>query len=59
LKIKKIGIPAMVEILDILDPDKNRVSSFYVYDSYSKELKDVRDRIKKLIGVDGIVAGGK
>lgn len=33
-------------VVDILDPDHLKISSFYIYDSYSKELALLRSRIK-------------
>lgn len=33
-------------IIEALDPDKDRTPTFYVYDSYSSELKSIRDRKK-------------
>lgn len=34
------------EVLDILDPDGLKTGSFYIYDSYSKELGDIRIQIR-------------
>lgn len=34
------------EVIDILDPDHNRILAFYVYDSYSPELSALRSKIK-------------
>lgn len=34
------------KVIDILDPDSNRIMTFYVYDSYSPELASLRSRIR-------------
>ena len=34
------------QVVDILDPDANKILSFYVYDSYSPQLAALRTRIK-------------
>lgn len=36
----------MDEVVDLLDPDGLRISSFYIYDSYSPELGELRKVIK-------------
>lgn len=46
LAIKAIKLPDLEHILDLLDPDGNRITSFYIYDSYSEELKKLRDKLK-------------
>ena len=38
----------MEEVLDILDPDKKRISPFYLSEQYTKELWDVRNEKSKL-----------
>ena len=43
-----IEIPDLNSIISILDPENNRIPSFYIYDSYSSELAGVRKEIKKL-----------
>ena len=43
-----IKLHSLSNVIDILDPDKNRVLSFYIYDSYSEELSGVRARVKAL-----------
>ncbi len=37
-----VTVPDLSEPLDILDPEGQRVPSFYVYDSYSPKLKELR-----------------
>ena len=38
----------LTKLLDILDPDGGRVSTFFIYDSFSEKLAELRDRKKKL-----------
>lgn len=35
------------KVVDILDPDKLRIPSFYIYNSYSTELASIRKKIEK------------
>jgi len=44
--INAITLPDLEHVLNLLDPDGNRITSFYIYDSYSPELKTIRDRLK-------------
>ena len=48
--ITAIGLPDLVMVVEILDPDKLNIPSFYVYDSYSEELKQVRKQMRVLQG---------
>jgi len=41
-----INFPEIESLIDILDPDKVRMSNFYIYDSYSPELESIRTQIK-------------
>lgn len=43
-----IEIPDLNQLISILDPENNRVPSFYIYDAYSKELATARKEIKEL-----------
>jgi DNA mismatch repair protein MutS2 len=43
-----IEIPDLNQVISILDPENSRVPSFYIYDTYSKELAAVRKEIKDL-----------
>lgn len=52
LKLGVIEIPDLEDVVKILDPDGMRVESFYVYDSYSKELGRIRGELKKLQGLE-------
>lgn len=36
------------EIIDVLDPDKERIPTFYIYDSYSETLKRIRTQKKSI-----------
>lgn len=36
------------DVIDILDPDGLKIASFYIYDSYSEELAEIRKKIKVL-----------
>lgn len=45
--IEAVELPELHDPLDILDPEKQRIASFYVYDSYSEELQQMRSRLKK------------
>ena len=48
--ILAVGLPVLVRVVEILDPDKLNIPSFYVYDSYSEELKQVRKQMRVLQG---------
>ena len=45
-ELKDFDLESMEEMIDALDPDKDRLPTFYVYDSYSLGLKMVRDKKK-------------
>ncbi len=51
LNLCVVRIPDLEAVVKILDPDGMRVESFYVYDSYSKELGRVRSELKRLQGL--------
>lgn len=48
--IVAVGLPDLSEVVSILDPDSLNIPSFYVYDSYSEELREVRRQMRKLQG---------
>ena len=48
LNITAVEIPLLDKVVDILDPDGLNIPSFYVYDSYSDELREVRKQMKAL-----------
>ncbi len=39
-------LPNLEKVLNLLDPEGNRVGSFYVYDIYDPELKAIREKLK-------------
>ena len=45
-----VGLPHLEKVVEILDPDWVNIPSFYVYDSYSDELREVRKQIKAIQG---------
>ncbi len=47
LHISKIKIHSLEEVLDILDPQKKRVPTFYIYEAYSEVLKEIRELKEK------------
>lgn len=49
-RIIAVGLPALGKVVDILDPDKLNIPSFYVYDSYSDELRQIRKQMRELQG---------
>lgn len=48
--IVAVGLPELKKVVDILDPDSLNIPSFYVYDSYSEELREVRKQMRALQG---------
>ena len=42
-----VEIPILDEVINILDPDGLRISTFYIYDSYSEQLKDLRNLMRQ------------
>ena len=49
-KIIAVGLPHLEKVVEILDPDRSNIPSFYVYDSYSEELRMVRKQMRDLQG---------
>ena len=45
LEFELIDLPDLSEVINILDPEKTRITSFYVYDVYSAELAILRKSI--------------
>ncbi len=45
--IDAVTLHSLEDIIDNLDPQGNRITSFYVYDEYSTELKDLRRIVKE------------
>lgn len=48
--IKAVNLFDLKDVTGILDPDKTNIPAFYIYDSYSKELMEVRKQMKNLSG---------
>jgi len=46
--IKTDKISDLEDVIAILDPDKTRIPQFYIYNSYSADLKTIRDKMKQL-----------
>lgn len=44
LEIDELELVELDEIVDLLDPEKNRIQTFYIYDNYSKKLKNIREK---------------
>jgi len=42
-----VAIPDLNEVITILDPDGLKMASFYVYDSYCQELKELRIQMRQ------------
>ncbi len=55
--IGAVNLPDLMGVVDILDPDGLNIPSFYVYDSYSEELMQIRKRMKQISGYDKEVEG--
>ena len=45
--ISPIDLPNLEGVIALLDPDGNRIPSFYIYDAYSAELAAIRKEIKR------------
>ena len=50
LNIKAVRLPNLEDVVKILDPDSLNIPSFYVYDSYHPELKEIRKEMRSLQG---------
>ncbi len=55
--ITAVNLPDLNDVVAILDPDKLNIPSFYVYDSYSQELMQVRKQMKAISGYGQEVEG--
>ena len=42
-----VEIPALDEVITILDPDGMEIATFYIYDSYCAQLKDLRSQMRQ------------
>ncbi|QEK13265.1 DNA mismatch repair protein MutS [Crassaminicella thermophila] len=45
---KNLKIMPMPSLMDLLDPEKSGVNTFYIYDAYSKKLQTIRKKIKDI-----------
>ena len=45
-------LPALTEVLVVLDPENRRIPHFYIYSLYSQELTELREQIKLNYGTD-------
>lgn len=48
LNINDIKFYSLEELVNILDPEKKRIPTFYIYDNYSEKLRKVREEKRKL-----------
>lgn len=48
INIKAIKFSSLNEVINILDPEGKKISTFYIYDSYSEALKNIRAKKRKL-----------
>ena len=42
-----VGVPDLNEVITILDPDGLKMATFYVYDAYCQELRDLRSQMRQ------------
>jgi len=48
IDIKTIKFNSLNEVMDILDPEGKKISTYYIYDSYSEALKNIRTEKRRL-----------
>ncbi|MBP3671869.1 MAG: hypothetical protein J6J06_07895 [Bacteroidaceae bacterium] len=48
LQLTAIELPSLQAVVDILDPDHTHIPSFYIYDSYSPQLQEVRKQLRAI-----------
>nr|WP_269077459.1 hypothetical protein [Caldanaerobacter subterraneus] len=48
LDIEDIKLVSLTPVLDLLDPQKKRIATFYVYDEYSSNLKEIREKKRQI-----------
>jgi dsDNA-specific endonuclease/ATPase MutS2 len=48
LNIENIKFNSVKSIIDLLDPEEEKISTFYIYDSYSENLKKIREEKRKI-----------
>lgn len=49
LKLSFLMLPNLQEVVDVLDPDRQKIPHFYIYSSYSEQLKELRLAHKKAL----------
>ena len=42
-----VSLPALDEVISILDPDGMKIATFYVYDAYCAQLKELRSQMRQ------------
>lgn len=47
-ELKMFRLNDIKKLIEVLDPDKEGIPTFYIYDSYSEKLKEIRDRKKAI-----------
>ncbi len=48
--LEKFELASTAPLIKALDPDKSRVKTFYIYDSYSEKLWDIREEKREIDG---------
>ena len=48
--LEKFELDSVAPLIKALDPDKSRVKTFYIYDSYSQELQHIREEKRNIDG---------
>lgn len=48
ISIKDVKFKSLKDVINILDPEGKNISTFYIYESYSKDLKEIRARKRSL-----------
>lgn len=48
LHLSEISFIPLKEVISLLDPDESNLPTFYIYDSYSNKLKEIRDLKRKI-----------
>lgn len=50
VSLEKFQLDSVAPLIKVLDPEKNRVKTFYIYDSYSDELWSIREEKRRVDG---------
>lgn len=50
IELEAVKLPVLEDVVKVLDPDGLNIPSFYVYDSYSPELREIRREMRALQG---------